>query len=38
MEVKHSIKNIPILIEKNEYRTRTKCCPGMLTLMFSYVK
>jgi hypothetical protein len=38
MEVKHSIKNIPLLIENKEYRTSAKCCPGMFTLIFSYLK
>ena len=37
-QVKDSVKNIPSLIEKKEYRTNAKCCPGMFTLMFSYLK
>ena len=37
-QVKDSVKNIPSLIEKKEYRTSAKCCPGMSALMFRYLK
>ena len=37
-EIKQSINEIPSLIDNKDYRTNAKCCPGMFTLMFNYLK
>ena len=36
--IKQSVNGIPLLIDNKDYRTNAKCCPGMFTLMFSYLK
>jgi hypothetical protein len=37
-EIKQSVNEIPSLIDNKEYRTYAKCCPGMFTLVFNYLK
>ena len=37
-EIKQSVNAIPSSIDNKDYRTNAKCCPGMFTLMFNYLK